>query len=158
MATPIRERSYFVAPTGLYAGKVIRRVTTLLGNQRIVTSEVPIAPDVQSFRASHPNQPLTGEQFVQPAKGDEDMAKVLRELSEEELATLGLERREPEIVEPEQDEEPEPSEYPVDCGNGWWEISNGRKIRDESKARRVQAMLDQGQSGYAEEEDEDGEE
>lgn len=32
--------------------------------------------------------------------------------------------------------------YPINKGNGWFELSDGRKIRDEQKAKQEQGKID----------------
>lgn len=35
-------------------------------------------------------------------------------------------------------------DFPRDSGGGWWELSTGKKVRNEEKAREEQAKIDGG--------------
>lgn len=81
------EVSYRVIGSGINAGKIERIVTRTFGGQRVVTSAVPVSPDIESFRVSHPNTPVGDV----PQRSLEDM---IANASDEQLAALGLVRGE----------------------------------------------------------------
>lgn len=38
-------------------------------------------------------------------------------------------------------EDPEQAEFPKESGGGWWELSNGKKVQSEEKAKESQTKL-----------------
>lgn len=62
---------------------VHRRVTSDLGGTRVVTSDVPIAADVKTFRIAHPNANLSGSQ-----KKEKTLEDMLEDASPDEIEAL----------------------------------------------------------------------
>lgn len=104
--------------------KVHRKVTKDLGGVTVVTSDVPIANDIDSFRKTYPQVTVNGDR-----QSERSLSELLSEASPEELQALGLERSRPS--------------YPIAGKNGWWKLSNGEKFRgDEKAALAEQAEID----------------
>lgn len=111
-------------------GEVRRRVHRDFGGIHVVTSDVAIAADEESFRLAHPNVVLTGE-----ARKQRSLKELLGAASPEELAELG--------VKVTKTQKAEKKDFPIDRGAGWFETSDGEKMRNKAEADDWQALLDE---------------
>jgi len=84
----------------------------------------PTLAEIRYFQV-HGKQP---ESLIKRRKAEEKAAK-----------ETTAEEPEKEANEPESNDQ-----WPKEAGGGWWQLSNGKKIQNEDKAREAQAQLNGG--------------
>jgi len=126
-----------------------RKSTELLQSQllKIITTMVrPTLAEIRYYQV-HGKQP---DSLVNRRKKAEAQAKKAKEEAKKKSKTADdesedIEETETEDVE-DSEEETDESEteqvWPKKGANGWWELSSGKKIQNEVKARADQSKLD----------------
>lgn len=124
-----------------YDGTVVRRVTSDLSGSTVTLSETTTGQSLKEFKKQFPDEPIEG---IYAGTFEQAVSK----MSDDELAAMGLARKEgveQAVTEEEEPEDLSPSHsHPRHLGFGTWELSDGSKVakKDGGKDKAIELQAD----------------